>query len=109
MQENRRLIDMIGRLRAQNQQLNNKFTSLQATKGMTLKEVLEIQKKEFEAQQNAMNAYGASAGAAAERTYEARQQQETTQIGDYLMNAEEAMSGKRKYIEELRNKIAELE
>ena len=42
MQENRRLIDMIGRLRAQNMQLNNKFNGLQATKGMKLKEVLEI-------------------------------------------------------------------
>ncbi len=41
---------MIGRLRAQNSQLSNKFNGLQATKGMKLKEVLEIQKKDFEAQ-----------------------------------------------------------
>jgi len=56
-----------------------------------------------------MNAYGSSGGSAGARAYEAQQQQETTQIGDYLMNAEEAMAGKRKYIEELRNKIGELE
>jgi hypothetical protein len=76
---------------------------------MKLKEVLEIQKKDFEAQQSAMHAYGGSGGSNGGRAYEVQQQQETTQIGDYLMNAEEAMAGKRKYIEELRNKIGELE
>lgn len=83
MHENRDLIDMISRLRDENSKKQTKFVDLQAQKALKLKDVLDMQKKEYETQQEAKQYAGQGSGYAA-RTQE--ELNETTQIGDYLIS-----------------------